>query len=148
MQLAGKTSRESMQRFGNVMDAVFRILFARERRLHGGDLRTAWENAWYRLTAYVALGGIAVTALAAVLFHWATKTEVPSGPWQLIAGGAVALYIVLLRRKWRRYLTNPPDLRASESKDETSFVSRFRAAVVGGFILSLALAGAYGFVLR
>jgi hypothetical protein len=131
-----------------MIDAVFQILFARERRLHGGNLRTAWETTWYRLTGYVALGGIAAVALAAVLFHWATKSDVPSGPWQVVAGGVVAMYVVLLRRRWRRYLANPPALRASESKDETSIVFRFRAAVVGGFILSLVLAGAYGFVLR
>lgn len=130
------------------MDAVFLILFARERRLRGRDLRSAWENAWYQLTGYVALGGIAVVALAAVLFHWATKTEVPSGPWQVASGGAVAVYILILRWKYKRYFTNPPPLRTSEPKDESSLLARFRAVVVGGFILSLVLAAVYGFVLR
>jgi hypothetical protein len=131
--------RSSLARM-EILDRVFEILFARMRRKTGdSNLERAWRGANNRVAGYLALpfGAGAVVLVVVIYAVSGEGTRVEHRHWgQVIAWMAGVLVILLLNRRFRKYLSIPPILSVAESHADTRLVFWFRAISVGLFALT------------
>lgn len=123
-----------------VLDKVFEILFARMRRKTGNsNLERAWHSASNRVAGYLALPfGAATVVLAVVIYAVSGEgTRIEHRHWgQFIAWAVGVLVIVLLNRRFKKYLSAAPALPATESRADTRLVFWFRTISLGSFALT------------
>jgi hypothetical protein len=96
---------------------------------------------------YLAIPVAVVTLvlLAVVYLFFGTGTHAEHQRWgQIVAGATGVAVAVLLDRRFRKYLSAPPDLPSDESRTETHLVYWFRAFSVG----LVFIAWLTGFLLR
>jgi cytochrome b len=87
---------------------------------------------------------VGAVLLVASAVEWVRGTEsAPSRNFQiaaqLIGVAVVTLVVVLLDRRWKRFLTDPPALQHSESRADKLLVMLFRALYVASVVLVAAV---------
>jgi ABC-type uncharacterized transport system permease subunit len=123
----------------DTLDRVFLVVFARCRRKKGGsNLESAWYSANYQVSAYVswpvAAAALVLVALVFSLFRTGSPVD-HKRTGQIIAVVAWLIAAVLLDRRFRKYLYQPPALTHEESSADKQLVFRFRAVSFGVFAL-------------
>ena len=122
------------------LDKVFLVVFARcRRKLGNSNVESAWRRASNRVSAYIAWPVVASVAFLAVLVYSFTQTGSPIAhkrTVQIVAVIAGILASLLLDRRFRKYLSNPPPLASEESHSERRLVFRFHAISIAVFVLT------------
>lgn len=131
-----------------MLDRVFLIVFARYRRQIGdSNIASAWQRACYKVAGYISWP-LAVTTLVSVVVAYALiRTGSPADHKRFGQIAAVVVWlvvVVLLNRRFRKYLSDPPALASEESRTEKQLVLRFRVLSFGVFALTCLI----GFVLH
>jgi len=123
-----------------VLDKVFEILFARLRRKTGdSDLERSWRSASNRVAGYLALPfGAGAVVLEVVVYAVSPEgTRIEHRHWgQVIAWIAGMMAILLLSRRFRKYLSAPPALSAAESHADKRLIFWFRTLSFGSVALT------------
>jgi hypothetical protein len=123
-----------------ILERVFQILFARMRRKMGdSNLERAWRSASNKVAGYLALPLSAGTAVLIVVVYAISGegTRIEHRHWaQLAAVTAAVLVIVLLNRRFRKYLSIPPLLPIAESHADARLLFWFRAISYGSVALT------------
>ncbi|HEX5323708.1 MAG TPA: hypothetical protein VFW40_07975 [Capsulimonadaceae bacterium] len=132
----------------DILDRVFRVVFARYRRKMGDrGLESAWRSASNEVCGYLALpvAALALVMMAAAYSLVMTGTHPEHKRWGQIAAGVTGVAVaLLLDRRFRKYLTAPPHLDAEESNADARFLFCFRAISIGTFAVTCLV----GFYLR
>jgi membrane protease YdiL (CAAX protease family) len=121
----------------NILDRLFRILFARYRRKLGdSNLEAAWYRASNDLAMYIGSPILALEfAIFVILYIPLIKDSAfDSRQTVLIVGSAIFFACAYsLGRGFRKYLSDLPTLEAGESASDSRFISWFRAVSLGLF---------------
>jgi hypothetical protein len=122
------------------LERVFQVLFARMRRKMGDpNLEGAWRSASNKVAGYLALPLSAATAVLNVVVYAISGrgTRIEYRHWaQFFGVTAAVLIIVLLNRRFRKYLSIPPVLAVAESHADARLVFWFRALAFGSVALT------------
>ena len=124
-----------------IIDRVFLVVFSRFRRKVGdSDIDAAWRGASNRVTGFLVLPIAAFMVLLTLIFYWIRGIEAPIDQRAkfITQVGAVVIglvIVVLLERRFKKYLSVPPALSSRESLGEKRLVFRFRTIAVSVFVL-------------
>jgi cytochrome b561 len=122
------------------LDKVFLVVFARcRRKLGNSNVESAWRRASNGVSAYVAwpvVAGVIVLAVLVYSFMQTGSHVTHKRTVQIVGVIAGILTALLLDRRFRKYLSNPPPLASEESRSERRLVFRFRAISIAVFILT------------
>jgi hypothetical protein len=123
-----------------ILERVFQILFARMRRKMGDpNLEAAWRSASNKVAGYLVLPLSAGTAVINVVVYAISGrgTRIEHRHWaQFVGVTAAVLIIVLLNRRFRKYLLIPPALPVAESHADARLIFWFRTISFGSVALT------------
>lgn len=127
-----------------ILDKVFLVMFGRGRRKKGdANVDAAWHSASFSVSAYLALPIVALVVVLIAAINALTDLNLAieqRRSWQVIGGLLCVLAGILLDRRFKKYLSPPPPLNATESPEEKSLVRWYRTLTIGVFVL-VCLAG-------
>ena len=127
-----------------LLDRVFEVLLARWRRKLGDSkLELAWKRANFKMSGYLLPPVATVTMLlvsASYLFLRTGSFVEHKRAVQIIGVGIWFGMSMMLERRFRKYLVDPPAVPAEESSEDRRFLLEFRVTTLGTFLL-MCLAG-------
>lgn len=122
------------------IDRAFQIEFARFRRKRGDEnLQAAWFAANSKITGYLILPFLVAGFLAVFTFYLTTKigTKYDHRKWEMIITFPTWwICAMLLGRRFKKYLWNPPPLDPKETSADKWVMIRFRLMTTGVFALA------------
>jgi hypothetical protein len=130
---------EPLMRVLETIDRVFVIWFARyRRRLGEPTLRSAWNGASFRVSGYLMFPTVGSVLLGTLVIHGlfgipvSRQAQLAS---QLAGVILMAVFIVLFDRRWKKFLSNPPEIAELESRSDKLLVWAFRTFAVMSALL-------------
>jgi hypothetical protein len=125
------------------LDRAFLILFARARRVvSDARIAAAWQTAMARLGGYLVFPVIALMILAMLVKHLLIDAQdevVQKAPGQVVGIIVFLICYVLLYKRYRAYMLQPPALALDEPKEDQRYLTRFRTVTIGAFFAMLLL---------
>jgi hypothetical protein len=120
-----------------VLDRVFLIFFSRRRRKVGdARLESAWQSASFLVSTTIAMPTVAIGLVLMALFMLVIDVDFTfelKRTWQIAAGCIGVVSGVLLDRRFKKYLSDPPKLIPTESDDERTLTHWYLLLTVAAF---------------
>jgi hypothetical protein len=119
------------------LDRIFMIFFSRRRRKLGdARLAAAWQSASFLVSTTIAMPTVAIGLVLMALNMLVTGagfTLELKQKWQIAVGCIGVISGVLLDRRFKKYLSNPPKLTPTESDDERTLARWFLSLTIATF---------------
>jgi hypothetical protein len=115
------------------IDRIFIAVFARYRRKPSYSVHSAWHAADYQVASYLALM-VTIAVMSIFFIVWPDHRAVTLGQRRLSVAVAIAAamsFTYVLRRNFRKYLTDPPPFVAAASDAEARVILLFRLFAIG-----------------
>lgn len=114
----------------DALDTFFILLFARyRRRLGDAQIETAWRRACSDVWWARALVSCSLVVVGIFVLYALTGMGTPKEHQQWVLYGGIGGYVVTiatLRRRFRKFLVEVPQIRATELVSDTRYVRLFR----------------------
>lgn len=141
-----KSSMCELRNAGACIDRVFVAVFARYRRRNPLNLKGAWHAAEYQVGTYTGIPLVQLVVFGIWLSmpgHYADSEFARRG---VAAAGVVSVLIaqLLIARRFKVFLLDPPPLALVEPLEDRKLVSNFRLACVSVTLVTTSMLIAYG----
>lgn len=118
-----------------LVDRVFLVTFARYRRPADSDITSAWRSACFRVSGYLILPTAGTIVLLSLLYYRLIGFGLALSPLAervtLVIVVVVGLMLaVLLDRRFKKFLADPPPLGGPESQSDRLLLFRYRATTL------------------